>query len=335
MAKGRGFFTYIIAAVFVLGTLVPVTATAAPVLTVSSCLPTNHDLTETYLKTFHEPFNERAKGEAELKYIGGPEVTPRKKQAPALKRGLVDLIFCPAGYYEGLVSEAGVLSLSNLPTNRLRERGALDLLQPVWAKKLNAMILAWCCYGVDFHIYTTFEPKESKATGLDLSGIKMRSTATYNPFFKAMGAIPVNMSATEIYTGLQRGVVQGMAWPEGTLSKMGVQKFLKYRIYPGFFRSSSLVHINLDKFNSLPKPVQDKLVKVGIESEGKSQELIRQKADVDNEKVFKAGLEKYELKGDVRKAYLETIYGAKWKDSEKREYDIPVEKIKEKIYQPE
>ena len=29
-----------------------------------------------------------------LKYLGGPEVTPFRKQASLLKRGLVDLIFC-------------------------------------------------------------------------------------------------------------------------------------------------------------------------------------------------------------------------------------------------
>ena len=222
---------------------------------------------ETYFQVFHDKFNKIAKGEAKIHYVGGPEVSPRQKQGPALRRGLVDMIFCPMGYFEGMVPEAGLTSVTNLSTKELRDNGAIDQLQPVWAKKFNGMILGWCCYGVDFHIYTTFKPKESNKSGLDLSGYKMRSAATYRPFLTAMGAIPVTMAPAEMYTGLQRGVVKGLAWPEGALAKYGVQKFLKYRVYPGFYRSSSMVLINIDKWKTLSKSVQDKLTKTGLEFE--------------------------------------------------------------------
>ena len=331
MLKGIALFVSAVLTAFVLMALTP-QAEAGSVLKISSCLPKTHDQVETYLEAFHKPFNVMAKGEAKLNYLGGPEVTPRKKQAAALKRGLVDMIFCPMGYFEGMVPEAGLTSVTNLSTKKLRERGAIDMLQTVWDKSLNAKILGWCCYGVDFHIYTTFKPKESDKTGLDLTGVKMRSTATYNPFFKAMGAIPINMSATEIYTGLSRGVVKGFAWPEGALAKMGVQKFIKYRVYPGFFRSGSMVLINMDKFNSLPKSVQERLVKAGLAFEGDSEGILRRKADIDNEKLFKGGMKKYELKGETRKAYLKTIYETGWDVRKDRKYQVPFEKLKEMLY---
>lgn len=331
MAKKKTLFAFFTATALTVLALAPLSG-AAMVLKVSSCLPTNHDLTETYLKAFHEPFNQLAKGEVKLDYIGGPEVTPPRKQATALKRGLIDVIFCPPAYYQGIVAEAGVLPLSNLPPKKLRETGAFDLLQPIWAKELNASILGWCCYGIDFHIYTTFEPKESMTTGLDLSGVKMRSTGSYNAFFKAMGATPVNMSATEIYTGLQRGVVEGFAWPQGSLSKMGVQKLIKYRVYPGFFNVANLVIINLDKLNALPNATQAKLVQVGMDFDEKSPVMLQKKVDADNEKLFKAGMKKYELKGQPRKAYVKTIYDAKWKESAGRKYQVPLDKLKAAIY---
>lgn len=333
MLKGTALFISSVLTAFVLVALAP-WAEAGTVLKVSSCLVKNHDQVETYFEAFHKPFNRLAKGEAKLNYIGGPEVTPRKKQASALKRGLIDLIFCPAAYYSGIVNEARLLALSNQSTKQLRANGGYDILQRGWAKNLNAKILGWCCYGVDFHIYTTFKPKESRTTGLDLSGVKMRSTGLYNQLFKAMRAIPVNISATELYTALQRGVVKGFAWPEGALAKMGVQKYIKYRVYPGFYRSSSMAVINLDKFNSLSKQVQEMLVKVGMDFEERSQTILRKKADLDNEKLFKAGMKKLELKGRVGKAYIQTIYGAKWKDNEKRKYVVPFEKLKAKMFVP-
>ena len=59
------------------------------------------------------------------------------------------------------------------------------------------------------------KPKLSKTTGLDLTGKKMRTTPLYTPFFKAMGATTKNISPAEVYTALERGVVDGLAWPEG------------------------------------------------------------------------------------------------------------------------
>ena len=307
-------------------------AQAAVTLRVSTCLEKTHDQVETYFEGYFEPFNKMAKGEAKLHYVGGPEVTPRQKQGHALKRGLVDMIFCPMGYFEGMVAEAGLTSVTNLHTKVLRENGAIDQLQAPWAAKMNGRILGWCCYGVDFHIYTTFMPKQSDQTGLDLSGHKMRSTSTYNPFFKAMKAIPINMSAGEMYTGLQRGVVEGLAWPEGGLAKYGVQKFLKYRVYPGFYRSGSMVVVNLDKWKTLPKSVQDMLNKQGLAFEENSITILRKKANVDNEKLWASGLKKIELKGAVQSAYLRTIYERSWEARKDRKYTVPFAKLKEKMY---
>ena len=307
-------------------------AQAVETIKVSTCLAKTHDQVETYFQAFFDKFNEVAKGEAKLHYIGGPEVSPRQKQGPALRRGLVDMIFCPMGYYEGMVAEAGLTSVTNLSTKELRDNGAIDQLQPVWAKKFNGRILGWCCYGVDFHIYTTFKPKESTKTGLDLSGRKMRSTATYRVFFSVMNAIPVTMAPAEMYTGLQRGVVQGLAWPEGALAKYGVQKFLKYRVYPGFYRSGSMVVINLDKWKSLPKSVQDKLTQTGLAFEQGSEPILRKKADADNEKLWASGLQKHELKGEARKAYLRTVYELAWEARAKNDFTVPFAKLKEKMY---
>jgi len=73
----------------------PGQAQAATTLKVSTCLARNHDYIQAYFQTFFEPLN-AAKTDLKLRYLGGPEVTPRQKQAPAMKRGLIDIIVCPA-----------------------------------------------------------------------------------------------------------------------------------------------------------------------------------------------------------------------------------------------
>ena len=291
---------------------VPPAANAETTLKVSSCVTKTDDQVKTYFQGFHDPVN-KAKNGVTLKYIGGPEITPRTKQGGALKRGLMDMIHCPSSYYAGMVPEARLLLLSNKSPSQMRKEGAYKYIQKAWAKGLNARFISWPHWGgSEFHIYLKDKAKISKKTGLDLEGRRIRSTAAYTPFLRRMGAIPVDMGAGSLYTALQRGVVVGFAWPEGGIAPRGWQNHVKYRYEPGFWRSSTSVVMNLDKWKSLSKKDKATIKAAGISYEGSSGKLLRNFADIDNKKVFKAGVERIVLKGDQAKIYLDTINNAVW-----------------------
>jgi len=308
------------------------TPAQAVTLKVSSCLAKNHDYTEAFLDTFYNSVN-AAKTDLTLRYIGGPEVTPRQKQAPALKRGLIDIITCPAAYYGGILSEARLPGMQNKSLEEMRANGAMDMLQTAWNKGLNAQILAWVHFnGQIFFMYTRFKPKTSTETGLDLTGFKMRSTGLYNALFKAMHATPVNISPGDVYSALERGVVAGLAWPWGSIAKYGWQRFLKYRIEPGFYGATLMTIINLDKWNSLTKAQKDLLEKQARNYESKADAIIVAKGKVDDAKLKKAGITIIKLTGAVGKAYIKTIYGAKWAQNDKQKYIVDYKKLKAKMY---
>ena len=103
----------------------------AATLKVSACFPRNHDYVEAFFDAFMDPLKANKVG-LKMHYLGGPEVTPRKKQAPALKRGLIDVIFCPAAYYGGLFSEARLPGLQNKSLKEMRSNGAYDMMQTAW-----------------------------------------------------------------------------------------------------------------------------------------------------------------------------------------------------------
>ena len=67
-------------------------AIAAPVaaettLKASAALSKGREQTQSYINFFLNPINADGKGIVQTKFIGGPEVTPPRKQAAALKRG--------------------------------------------------------------------------------------------------------------------------------------------------------------------------------------------------------------------------------------------------------
>lgn len=300
---------------------------------VSSCQARTHDHVVVFLNEFLKPAQKNNIG-LKLRYLGGPEITPYNKQGAAMKRGVLELIFCPTPYYGADLPEARLPGVHNKSLAEMRKNGAYDMLQEAWKKGLNSRILAWPAFNVStFYVYTKFKPKLSKTTGIDLSGRKMRSTGLYKPFLAAMNATAITMSPSDVYTGLERGVVDGMAWPKGSITKQGWQKFLKYKITPNFYGATFMVTMNLDKWNSLTQAERDFLTKISAQYEAKSNEIVAKNLAIDEAKLAKAGVQNIDLKGDYAKAYLKTIYGAKWKVNDKYKYTVDYAKLKSLMYE--
>ena len=308
-------------------------ALAAPVsLKVTTCLARNHDFSQAFTQTFLDPINAK-NTDLKLVYLGGPEVTPFREQGGALKRGLVDIIFCPAAYYSGMFSEARLPGAQSVSVEEARKNGAWQMLEEAWAKNMNAHFLAW---GFDnaqiFYTYFTEKPKESTKTGLDLTGMKIRSTPLYNPFLLAMGGTTIVMSPGDVYAGLQRGVVTGLAWPWGSIAKYGWQRFLKYRVTPHYYSASQPLIVNLDKWKSLTKQQQDLMTAQARIMEKDGSAIIIKKGQEDDAKLKEANVQDLELKGAVRKAYLDTVYGAKWAQNDKLKYSVDYKKLRSLLY---
>ena len=300
---------------------------------VATGLVKSHDQIVVYFDHFHDPINADRNAPFGLKYLGGPEITPEKQLGPAVKRGLIDILCSPSSYYAGLVPEARYAAISNQGHHDLRSNGAYDLLQEAWAKGINARILAWPYWqGTEFHIYLTNKPKLSKETGITLAGQKMRTVSLYTPFLKAMGATPVEIAPGEVYTGLQRGVVSGLAWPEGAITRYGWQQYVKYRIEPGFWRSSTMVVMNLDKYKALTKVQRDYIEKAALKLEDESGPAQRKVIEIDNAKLFKEGVQRMKLSGDYAKAYLNTIFSSSWEDARNRKLTVPYATLRSKLY---
>ncbi|SMF38931.1 TRAP-type mannitol/chloroaromatic compound transport system, substrate-binding protein [Tistlia consotensis] len=88
----------------------------------------------------------------------------------------------------------------------------------------------------------------------DLKGVKIRAPeGMASQLFKAFDANVVTLAGSEVYTALERGVIDATDW--GTLSMntdLGYQKIAKYALYPGVHSMPAAdVAVNLDKWNAL------------------------------------------------------------------------------------
>jgi TRAP-type C4-dicarboxylate transport system substrate-binding protein len=94
----------------------------------------------------------------------------------------------------------------------------------------------------------------------DLKGRKIRCSPTTISFMKAAGATPIQMPPPDIYTAMERGVVEGYLLPPGTIRDFGLVPVSKFIVFLGIYQPCQFVLMNLDKWKKLPKHLQTLLV---------------------------------------------------------------------------
>ena len=244
----------------VMGLSIAHNATAADTITITALSAWPRTASETlqflkFVKLFQAEADRRYPGEIKIDYKGAGEVIKNTEQVEALRKGLIDMTFMAGSYYTSIIPEIDIMSLSTKTPWQEKADGVLDYLEEIHNKKANTHVLGRVGSGSYFHIFLS-KPVKSMA---DFNGLKLRSSATPVPFIKSMGVTPVGMPPPDIYTAMERGVVDGYILPPATIRDFGLIKASKFMVYPGFYKPSTYVLMNLDKWNSLPNHLQELL----------------------------------------------------------------------------
>jgi TRAP-type C4-dicarboxylate transport system substrate-binding protein len=251
----------------------------------------------------------RLKGKVKFNILGGPEVIPAFQQGEAVRNGVVDMMLGAITYYSGIMPEVDCFKMFTLPPWELRKKGVFDYYNKLHAKKLNAFYIGNTLpTNVPFHLYTTFPVKSIN----DFKGKTIRVAPIYRAFVKAMGGSPTTIATPEVYTALQRGTVEGLGWPEIGLMDLGWHEVIKYRVDPGFYALDGTAVMNLDKWKSLPRDVQEGLVTALQEIEKANwiqydRFLIRER-----KALTKAGVQILQLEPKEAERYRALAYKAGW-----------------------
>ena len=310
-----------------------VSAAEEVVLKTQTALPKNHDLSKSFIASFVEPLNAQGKGIVRVDFLGGPEINPPDKAAPAVQRGAIDLLHTPAAYHAGIVPQGATMMATNLGVDEYRANGAFDQLAPNWEKKLNAKVLAIGETSAQFYLYLVNKPKLGPDGVIDLKGVKIRTTGAYRPLIQALGATPVQITnAGEVYTALERGLVEGFGWPTVGLASQKLVKLIHYRVDPPFYHLANVVLVNIDKWNSMPKPAQDLVIKVAADYEKASIDNMIRAAKVDEDALKAAGVQIFAMKGEGAKKYLQIAYDAMWKRASGRLDKDEAAMLRSKMY---
>jgi TRAP-type mannitol/chloroaromatic compound transport system substrate-binding protein len=88
----------------------------------------------------------------------------------------------------------------------------------------------------------------------DLKGLKMRIGGFAGVVLQNLGAVPQQISGSDLYSALEKGTIDAAEWvgPYDD-QKLGLYKVAKYYYYPSWWEGCGMVHnfINLNKWNEL------------------------------------------------------------------------------------
>jgi len=276
-----------------------------------SAFPEGQYYTKRFLEWI-EKLNADGKGVARIQFIGGPRAIPSFEQGNALKTGVVDIALIPGPYYTNLMPEADILKLSQFTIAEMRKRGAIDYINKIWTSKANLYYLASMVDFTPFHLYLN-----KKLDKPDLSGLKIRSTPIYRDFFTALGATVITTPPGEVYTALERGVVDGYGWPIHQIFDFGWEKLTKYRYDPGFYTADLSVLVNWDRWQKFTPQQRELLTRHGQAMEADAVNWKEYNAN-DIRRQREAGIEVITFTGENAKKYLDTAYEVGWAEALKR-----------------
>ncbi|MCH8112848.1 MAG: TRAP transporter substrate-binding protein DctP [Proteobacteria bacterium] len=253
--------------------------------------------------------NEQGKGVIQINYLGGGgKVMSPFELGNAIRTGVVDIGNLPGAFYTNLMPEADALKMLETSLYAIKSGAAWDYFNKLHNEKVNAYFLGRSKATVPFHLYIN-----KLIEARDLTDLKIRVTPIYRAFFVSMGATAVRTAPGEVFTALERGVVDGYGWPIQGIFDLGWHEVTKFRVDPGFYAAAVEILVNLDKWNALDDAQRKVLGDAAewMERTGDAEDLALNRSE--SLRQAKLGIVAINFDGAEGRKYLDAAYAEGWK----------------------
>lgn len=255
---------------------------------------------------FIKKVNDEGKGLVRINYVGGPKAIPTFELANALRGGVVDLANTTTSFTTGVVPEGMVLNYTNLTMAEMRRNGVLEYLNKLFLDK-GLYYYARTGEGTPYYIYSN-----KKIDKANLTAIKLRVAPIYREFFQKLGGTAIQIAPGEVYTALERGVVDGYGWPLIGIFDLGWHERTKYRLEPGFYAIELGVIFNANTWRKLTPQQRQFLEKQAAWLESLNAEMATKDAPAEIKRQQDAGIQVIRLDDAEAKVFLKTAYDSAW-----------------------
>lgn len=216
----------------------------------------NFEFQQGWTKTL----NELSGGTVEVELLPVGSIVDYKETQDAVGAGIIDGHITDTSYFAGKDPAFGLIAN---PVGAWSDPAEMiDFVENGGGKELmNELINP---YGLEFIGVSTpgleaFVSKVPLNGVADLKGVKVRNPeGLIANVFRAAGAAPVNIPASEVYTSLDKGVIDAADYSVFSVNQeVGMNTVAPHPVYPGF-HSLPLVEVSMNKakWDALPEEVR-------------------------------------------------------------------------------
>jgi len=202
------------------------------------------------IKLFYLPFIERVNKATEGRVIftdfGGPEVAPAFEQFRPLLENQFQALYTHASYMQEFTAIGTAGDYVKGGWDVRAECGLISSVQEAYAAKGTHFLGP--NVGAGYKIYLADE-----ITSPDLSGLKIRSSGVYDPFIKALGGVATRIPFPEIYTSLEKGIIDGAAYASSGAHRGSWYNIVNYWVDDELGNGGGTgIHFNQKTWDAIP-----------------------------------------------------------------------------------
>jgi TRAP-type C4-dicarboxylate transport system substrate-binding protein len=247
-------------------------------------------------------------GDLKIEYAGGSEVIGGFDAPEAVANGVFDMSHSANSYFAGAMPSSISLASGNASLDELHAAGVFDGYAEILMKKRGVMLLGVPLSGVGYVFQVRGQPDSLSY----FKGKKIRSIPLYDPILQALGATPVTTSPAEAYTAMERGVVDGLGWPDIGLLDFKFYEQAKFIMAPTFYQLRTATLINPNSFKSLPESLQGILLEASRSADKIGADWAKEKRDAEHAEMKNNGVEFVSLSEAEGKQFVDLTEEKLW-----------------------
>ncbi len=223
--------------------------------------PPNFPITGEGCKLLADWVKKMSGGRMEIIVYGAGELIPALEGFDAVSSGAIEMNHGAAYYWAGKLPVAPFFTTVPFGMNAQQMMAWMTIGggQELWDEAYAPFNLMGRMAGnTGFQMGGWFNREINTLS--DLNGLKMRIPGLGGKVFAKAGGTPVLVSGGELYTNLERGVIDATEWIGPYHDYLlGLHQVAKYYYYPGWHETNAVLEllINKEKFNELPSDLQE------------------------------------------------------------------------------
>ncbi|MDR3087322.1 MAG: DctP family TRAP transporter solute-binding subunit [Azoarcus sp.] len=216
---------------------------------------------------FAREVREKSNGAIEIKVFPSSQLGTQKELIEALVRGTVDITLTGTAELGSFLPQITLFDMPFLFRDRKHAYKALDTVGMDIAKPLEERGLKMLGYmenGIR-HLTNNVRPIRTPA---DMKGLKIRvmNNTVYIEMMKAFGAVPVQMSLTELYSAMQQGTIDGQENPGAHIYTKRFYEVQRYASLTGHTYAAEPILISMSTWRKLTPSQQTIIQNAAVEA---------------------------------------------------------------------